>query len=410
RAAGSALRIDPGGFQSLRCGPVAGSLIRADAPLTCEAHVLRFPGSSALLWRSDRAASQAADGLLGAEQALELDSTRSVRTLATPDRAPDDRSLVLAGDWRGLVAVGEAAYVAAGPGAGAISIVAEIGYASGETTIGFEQPFGQTPALGSTLAFGPWSIQTVRLPFEPLGAGDERVWRGIRLDAADDGKAGVVAFAVSAYRDDVPGFMFGAAGWGGHGYDPQLDEAFGAATGAWMALSKADVWLQGFAQQGSTPQAMPRFSDAIRAALPGCEIVWVGETEHGNSTFEDWHRFVLNEGPAYGVPAISLLMEPSLGSFLEQLADGLRADNVHYSAFGNRILADLWTAQLDLATTDGACASVDLDGDGLLTLFDFLEFANLFAAGDLRADFDGSGALDVFDFFAYQNEFARCGG
>jgi hypothetical protein len=48
----------------------------------------------------------------------------------------------------------------------------------------------------------------------------------------------------------------------------------------------------------------------------------------------------------------------------------------------------------------------DLDGDGLLTIFDFLEFGNLFDAGDLRADFDGDLLLTFFDFLVYQNEFA----
>ncbi|MFG0285241.1 MAG: GC-type dockerin domain-anchored protein [Phycisphaerales bacterium JB039] len=48
---------------------------------------------------------------------------------------------------------------------------------------------------------------------------------------------------------------------------------------------------------------------------------------------------------------------------------------------------------------------VDLDGDGVLTLFDFLTFFNLFAAGDLAADFDGDGALTLFDFLAFQDEF-----
>lgn len=48
----------------------------------------------------------------------------------------------------------------------------------------------------------------------------------------------------------------------------------------------------------------------------------------------------------------------------------------------------------------------DLDGDGELTLFDFLAFQNLFGSGDLRADFDGDGALTLFDFLAFQNEFA----
>ena len=48
---------------------------------------------------------------------------------------------------------------------------------------------------------------------------------------------------------------------------------------------------------------------------------------------------------------------------------------------------------------------VDLDGDGDLTIFDFLEFQNLFDAGDPIADFDGDGSLTIFDFLAFQNEF-----
>ncbi|MEQ9095032.1 MAG: GC-type dockerin domain-anchored protein [Phycisphaerales bacterium] len=47
----------------------------------------------------------------------------------------------------------------------------------------------------------------------------------------------------------------------------------------------------------------------------------------------------------------------------------------------------------------------DIDRDGALDLFDFLEFQRLFSAGDVRADFDGDGALTVFDFLAFQNAF-----
>lgn len=57
-------------------------------------------------------------------------------------------------------------------------------------------------------------------------------------------------------------------------------------------------------------------------------------------------------------------------------------------------------------TLEGGGCRADLDGDGELTFFDFLEFQSLFAAGDLRADFNGDGALDFFDFLAFQNEFA----
>ncbi|MFI4883256.1 MAG: GC-type dockerin domain-anchored protein, partial [Phycisphaerales bacterium JB064] len=54
--------------------------------------------------------------------------------------------------------------------------------------------------------------------------------------------------------------------------------------------------------------------------------------------------------------------------------------------------------------SSGACRA-DLDGDGSLTIFDFLAFQNLFDAGDPAADFDGDGSLTIFDFLAFQNEF-----
>ena len=56
--------------------------------------------------------------------------------------------------------------------------------------------------------------------------------------------------------------------------------------------------------------------------------------------------------------------------------------------------------------TGGASCKPDLDGDGSLTIFDFLEFQNAFAAMDPRADFDGDGAFTIFDFLEFQNAFA----
>ncbi|MEQ8845618.1 MAG: GC-type dockerin domain-anchored protein [Phycisphaerales bacterium] len=56
------------------------------------------------------------------------------------------------------------------------------------------------------------------------------------------------------------------------------------------------------------------------------------------------------------------------------------------------------------ATVVGGCRA-DLDGDGSLTIFDFLVFQNLFVGGDPLADFDSDGELTLFDFLAFQNEF-----
>ena len=62
-----------------------------------------------------------------------------------------------------------------------------------------------------------------------------------------------------------------------------------------------------------------------------------------------------------------------------------------------------------LANPRGVCVNpcpADLTCDGVLNLFDFLEFSNLFGMGDLRADLDGDGRLTVLDFLEYQNAFA----
>ncbi len=60
--------------------------------------------------------------------------------------------------------------------------------------------------------------------------------------------------------------------------------------------------------------------------------------------------------------------------------------------------------QATIRVSGGACRA-DFDGDGELTIFDFLAFQNAFDAGDLSADFDGDGELTIFDFLAFQNEF-----
>ncbi len=60
---------------------------------------------------------------------------------------------------------------------------------------------------------------------------------------------------------------------------------------------------------------------------------------------------------------------------------------------------------LDLWDAIGDDCPADLDGDGELTIFDFLVFQNAFDAADPIADFDGDGEFTIFDFLAFQNEF-----
>jgi hypothetical protein len=47
----------------------------------------------------------------------------------------------------------------------------------------------------------------------------------------------------------------------------------------------------------------------------------------------------------------------------------------------------------------------DFTGDGVLDLFDFLDYVNAFNAGEDRADCDQEGGLDLFDFLCFTNAF-----
>ena len=62
-------------------------------------------------------------------------------------------------------------------------------------------------------------------------------------------------------------------------------------------------------------------------------------------------------------------------------------------------------ACFDNVVIEMAACPADFDGDGELTIFDFLAFQNAFDAMDPLADFDGDGELTIFDFLAFQNAF-----
>ncbi|MCC6676881.1 MAG: hypothetical protein IT436_07040 [Phycisphaerales bacterium] len=53
-------------------------------------------------------------------------------------------------------------------------------------------------------------------------------------------------------------------------------------------------------------------------------------------------------------------------------------------------------------TTFVACRA-DLNGDGLVDFSDYLEFLNLYDAGDLRVDFNGDGLVDFSDYLEFLN-------
>src|SRR5439155_561061 len=48
---------------------------------------------------------------------------------------------------------------------------------------------------------------------------------------------------------------------------------------------------------------------------------------------------------------------------------------------------------------------VDINGDGLVTVGDFLEYLQLYSGGGTQADFNGDGRVDVQDFLAFPSAY-----
>ncbi|OAB56649.1 hypothetical protein AY599_24865 [Leptolyngbya valderiana BDU 20041] len=96
----------------------------------------------------------------------------------------------------------------------------------------------------------------------------------------------------------------------------------------------------------------------------------------------------------------SLDIADALG--LYEFAGLTRFNFTIWSIFPDNVAMEINFISIEIASD--VCAA-DFDGDGELTLFDFLAFQNAFDAGEPAADFDGDGDLTLFDFLAFQNAF-----
>jgi hypothetical protein len=51
--------------------------------------------------------------------------------------------------------------------------------------------------------------------------------------------------------------------------------------------------------------------------------------------------------------------------------------------------------------------NIDFNSDGVLDLFDYLDFVQVFQGGELDADYNGDGVTDFFDYLDFVAEFAN---
>ncbi|UYV12031.1 MAG: hypothetical protein NCW75_12090 [Phycisphaera sp.] len=146
-------------------------------------------------------------------------------------------------------------------------------------------------------------------------------------------------------------------------------------------------------------------ADALESLSPGSSDFLTGEVENPDGT----HPFqVLGETIEGEETLVGITVR-----FSATFDAGIGADDVAFFNVTDIVLSPSFLVG-SLRFTEGAAlieriedvCRADLDGDGELTLFDFLAFQNAFDMGDLIADFDGDGELTLFDFLAFQNAFA----
>ncbi|MEQ9095836.1 MAG: DUF1028 domain-containing protein [Phycisphaerales bacterium] len=157
-------------------------------------------------------------------------------------------------------------------------------------------------------------------------------------------------------------------------------------------------------------------ADAVRSeAELDPPVIAAGETSTLRIELRDWQGLAADMSMAEpqitiaGAPSIDVGTPVSLGGGVWEVEltastaseAGLAEITITIADAGARPVTLMPPPVLEVT---GGCYA-DLDGDGSLTIFDFLAFQNLFDASDPIADCDGSGSLDIFDFLCFQNAF-----
>jgi hypothetical protein len=131
--------------------------------------------------------------------------------------------------------------------------------------------------------------------------------------------------------------------------------------------------------------------------------------------FVRWSMMTNGAAPAHS--SCSLLKQPAdTGTLIEvliaddddnQISNGTPNDLEICAAFAGRDINTQFTGTpCPPPLRGGSTCRADLNYDGKLDIFDFLEFERMFVLGDSFCDFTGDGELDFFDFLAFQAEYA----
>ena len=152
---------------------------------------------------------------------------------------------------------------------------------------------------------------------------------------------------------------------------------------------------------------IPAATAAVRFdRLPTCLVFSIeeddvtGEDVLVAGTCDDEPFFIEIPGVYKGLTTGPIEVRGGIDAYLK--LDGIMGESVEMHG-----LPDGREGQVSIEFSHTSECDADFDGDGALTLFDFLAFQNAFDTGLRSADFNEDGQLTLFDFLAFQNAFDR---
>lgn len=286
-------------------------------------------------------------------------------------------TIVLDGDVRAALMVGDGIAVEVSAGSWAIGMVEAINatLSGGDTEVTLEFPInhkatstGRTiPTAGNVVRFGPveWRWGTVVF----AGAEPTKGLRVLMPGGAETERA-VLVYAVEAWSHTLAGIITLPGGWGGHGYFLQFGGTWGgfltvsARTGqspfsSLMAALEIDCLIVTAAEQGSsasntqlvlTEMARAYPSDWKRRTILASGPAMPATTSPVRWSFSDqtaeWAEWQAQNAPALGVPWLSAYA--ACGDAIDYWNNGFAHNNAHISSEGNRRAAEAWLAMADL--------------------------------------------------------------
>ncbi len=397
-------------YYGLRCQPEPGSRLTADRRLTVRAYVLEYPNGPVVQVAADAGPTQSATGVQTTVGSVDLNTAIPALDSVVSAVESNTEFLIPGNLTAGPQTISE------GMGCslhwygsrGSVSIVQSVRFDPGanSTRIVLERAHDYSVNVGSTVRFGPVGIRVLEHTHGPAEPGFE--WRGLELTrtSAPD-RSSLVVFAYDAFNPDDGGLAFAPAGWSGRGYDAQLDTSFSSSHRNWIAAAQPDLWLEFIAHQQSHPSSMERMRQTIAQGSPTTEIAWVGcvEFEDGD-THESWHRYILENAKAAGVPGFTVFDHPLTGSFFDGAIDGAFVAGNHLTARGNTAIAN---ATLDVLKTAARWPG-DANNDARVDFNDLNMLLSNFGAsgpndGSLPGDVNLDGSVDFTDLNAVLSNF-----